>query len=86
MERVAHVAARFDCGETNMTSTLREAAESRFEALTRREESAMSNVEAERLATREKTTRLKALRLAQDAETVAGNVARLKRRRLAATS
>lgn len=69
-----------------MKSTLRDIAESRFAALIRREESAMSEVETALLATQNKTARLKALRLAKETETLAGNVARLTKKRLAAAS
>ena len=64
-----------------MTSTLRAVAESRFAALTRREETAMSEVEAGHLATQEKTARLRALRLANEAQTTADRVAKLKQHR-----
>lgn len=47
-----------------MSSKLRDAAETRFAALTRREQSTMSEIEAERQQMREKTERLRALRLA----------------------
>lgn len=69
-----------------MKSTLRDVAESRFAALTRREETAMSEVEADLLATQNKTARLKALRLANEAEKLAANVSGLAKRRLATAS
>lgn len=66
-----------------MTSALRSAAENRFAALTRREEAAMSEVEMQLRETREKTARLKALRLANSAETAATHAATLRGRRKA---
>lgn len=64
-----------------MTSTPRAVAETRFAALTRREGDALSEVEAERRATQEKTARLRAIRLARDAEIIAENTAKMARRR-----
>ena len=64
-----------------MTSTLRAVAESRFAAITRREETAMSGVEAELRETREKTARLKALRLANEAQLNHERTSNLRRRR-----
>lgn len=60
-----------------MTSTLRSVAETRFAAITRREQTAMSEVEAELQHTREKTARLKALRLASAAQTPVAQAAKL---------
>lgn len=68
-----------------MTSTVRATAESRFAALVRREKTAMSEVEAEHQATLEKTARLRALRLAKEAETITDRADRLKQRRTRAT-
>lgn len=69
-----------------MTSKLRAVAENRFAALTRREETAMSAVEADLRATQEKTARLRALRLDTQAQAIAENSAKLKvRRKQAAT-
>ncbi len=64
-----------------MTSTLRTAAESRFASITRREKTAMSEVEAELRATQEKTARLRALRLAKEANDVAARAGKLKQHR-----
>ena len=64
-----------------MTSSLRAVAESRFAALTRRENTAMTEVEAMQRATLEKTARLKALRLAAQAQLIAENTKKLKVRR-----
>lgn len=64
-----------------MTSTLRAVAESRFAALTRRENTAMTEVEATQRATQEKTARLKALRLATQAQLIAERTSKLKVRR-----
>lgn len=64
-----------------MTSTLRAVAESRFAAITRREEAAMSGVETNLCETREKTARLKALRLANEAQVNAKRTSKLKARR-----
>lgn len=69
-----------------MTSTIRAVAESRFAALTRRENTAMTEVEAMQLATLEKTARLKALRLATQAQLIAENTAKLKVRRQGASA
>jgi len=69
-----------------MTSKLRSVAESRFAAITRRENAAMSDVEAERQAMREKTERLRAQRLAHEAKTTAKHVARLSERRMATSA
>lgn len=66
-----------------MTSTLRAIAETRFAALTRREEVALDDAAAELRATREKTARLKAQRLALEAQTTADRIAKLRRHRLA---
>lgn len=66
-----------------MTSTLRSVAETRFAALVRREDTAMSSVEDEQRAVREKTARLKELRLATEARTIAERTAQLKSRRRA---
>lgn len=62
-----------------MTSTLRAVAETRFAAITRREEAAMSEVDAELQRTRENTARLKALRLAAPASQ-ADKLAELRKR------
>ena len=64
-----------------MTSTLRAVAESRFAALTRRENTAMTEVEAEHRATLEKTARLRAQRLTKEAQATADRVAKLKQHR-----
>lgn len=64
-----------------MTSTLRAVAESRFNALIRREETAMSDVETNLCETREKTARLKALRLANEAQVNAERISKLSARR-----
>ena len=64
-----------------MTSTLRSIAESRFAAISRREEAAMSEVDSELRETREKTARLRALRLANEGQTAAAHAAKLKERR-----
>jgi len=64
-----------------MTNTTRATAEARFAALTRHEDTTLSEIEAERRATQEKTERLRALRLAREAEIIAENTAKLARRR-----
>lgn len=53
-----------------MTSTLRAAAESHFAAITGRNKVAISETEADLRVTQEKTARLRALRLAHEANTV----------------
>lgn len=69
-----------------MTSTLRAVAESRFAAITRREETAMNSVEEEQRTLREKTARLRALRLDTQARTIQDQTMRLETRRRADTS
>lgn len=69
-----------------MTSNLRDVAESRFAALTRREKDAMTQVEADHLAITEKTARLRAQRLAREAETTANHTEKFKRHRAAKLS
>ena len=66
-----------------MTSTLRAVAESRFAAITRREEAAMSDIESEQQAMREKTERLRAQRLAHHAKITAEHTARMNEHRKA---
>ncbi len=66
-----------------MTIAVRAAADRRFASPSRRDEADISAVETERRATREKIARLRALRLARDAETAADHVAKFKRRRAA---
>lgn len=69
-----------------MTNTLRAVAESRFAAITRREETAMNGVEADLRETREKTVRLKALRLASETQLTVERSATLKSKRKQAAS
>lgn len=64
-----------------MTSTLRDIAETRFAAITRREETALSGAATELDSIREKTARLKALRLAKEAQTTADRIAKFKQHR-----
>ena len=64
-----------------MKNALRNIAEDKFAALIRRDEAVMSDIHSELRAAQEKTARLKALRLARDADTIAIGVARLKTRR-----
>lgn len=64
-----------------MTSTLRAVAESRFAAIMRREETAKSGVETELREAREKTARLKALRLANEAQLNDERTSKLRRKR-----
>lgn len=64
-----------------MTNKLRAVAESRFAALTRRETTAMNEIESEYLATQEKTARLRAERIARETRTAADHAARLHKRR-----
>ena len=63
-----------------MSSNLRNVAESRFAAITRREQNVMSEFDAERQHTREKTERLRALRLS-NTQTPAEHAAKLAKLR-----
>ncbi|WP_127144019.1 hypothetical protein [Pelagibacterium montanilacus] len=66
-----------------MTSTLRAIAETRFAALVRREENVMNSVHDEHSEVREKTARLRALRLATEAQTIADRTSKLEHKRRA---
>ncbi len=69
-----------------MTNNLREVAESRFAALTRKDDAAMTAVDEQQQAVREKTERLRALRLAHQAQTTADHAAILEAKRRARTA
>lgn len=64
-----------------MTSKLRAVAESRFAALTRREDTAMNSLQDEQQAVRDKTARLRALREAHEIQTIQDRTMRLEQRR-----
>lgn len=66
-----------------MPKSLRSVAESRFAALTRREDAAMTALEEEQQAVREKTARLRAQRLAAEAKAIEDQARALKSRRKA---
>lgn len=66
-----------------MTKSLRSVAESRFAALTRREDAAMTALEEEQQAVRDKTARLRAQRLAAEASAIQEQTSQLKSRRQA---
>lgn len=69
-----------------MTSSLRAVAESRFAAITRRQETAMTSAEEDQQAVREKTARLRALRLASEAQIIEQRTSKLEARRRAKAS
>ncbi|WP_404405710.1 hypothetical protein [Pelagibacterium halotolerans] len=69
-----------------MTSKLREDAESRFAALLRKDTAAMNSVEEQQRAMREKTERLRSLRLAHQAEITSSRTSLLKAKRRAQTT